>query len=258
MIHLFDRLAGVYATSVYLPFSALSRRLRLASKAERTHLQPTRLPSVSWRNIIKPGQIRLLETRKCNGNVRLSELGVLAQLAHNCRKGGTLFEIGTFDGRTTLNLATNAPRGCKVVTLDLPDNGETKFALDKGERRFTRKAVSGERYRRYVGRDTAMAEIEQLLGDSACFDAGRYRRSCTLVFVDGSHAYDYVLSDSSLARELIEPGGVIVWHEYGVWRGVTKGLEELAAGWHAPLLHVRGTSLVVLRTSPEAVMSTKQ
>ena len=35
------------------------------------------------------------------------------------------------------------------------------------------------------------------------------------VFVDGDHSYDGVLQDSRLALDLVRPGGVIAWHDYG-------------------------------------------
>jgi hypothetical protein len=47
--------------------------------------------------------------------------------------------------------------------------------------------------------------------------------------------------------EAIAPGGVIVWHDYGVWKGVTKGLEELEDQEGLGLKNIRGTSLVVWR-----------
>jgi hypothetical protein len=39
--------------------------------------------------------------------------------------------------------------------------------------------------------------------------------------------------------------GMVIWHDYGVWEGVTRALEEIEASRHLGLRHVRGTSLVV-------------
>jgi hypothetical protein len=41
----------------------------------------------------------------------------------------------------------------------------------------------------------------------------------------------------------------VVWHDYGVWEGVTLALEELDAERKLGLRHVRGTSLVIWRAS---------
>ena len=42
----------------------------------------------------------------------------------------------------------------------------------------------------------------------------------------------------------------MIWHDYGVWDGVTGALEEIEAGRKLGLRQVRGTSLVIWR-APE-------
>jgi hypothetical protein len=64
-----------------------------------------------------------------------------------------------------------------------------------------------------------------------------------LVVVDGSHAREYVRSDSALARAMARPGGWIVWHDYGIWPDVTAVLDELAGAM--PLVRLESTTLVV-------------
>jgi hypothetical protein len=69
------------------------------------------------------------------------------------------------------------------------------------------------------------------------------------VFVDGSHVKDYARKDSDTAFGLVSEGGIVIWHDYGVWEGVTQALEELEAERRLGLRHVRGTSLVLWRAS---------
>jgi hypothetical protein len=69
--------------------------------------------------------------------------------------------------------------------------------------------------------------VVQLRGDSATFDWSSHRGRAGLVFVDGSHAYDYAWKDSETATRLVKPGGIVLWHDDGVWPGVTQALEEL-------------------------------
>ena len=45
--------------------------------------------------------------------------------------------------------------------------------------------------------------------------------------------------------KVIRPSGTIIWHDYGVWEGVTKALDEIEATQHLGLRHIRGTSLVI-------------
>ena len=91
----------------------------------------------------------------------------------------------------------------------------------------------------------AAGRIIQLYGDSAQFDWSPHLGRAGLVFVDGSHAYDYVIADSDTAFRLVAKKGMVIWHDYGVWDGVTRALEEIEASRYLGLRHVRGTSLVV-------------
>ena len=160
-----------------------------------------------------------------------------------------VFEIGTFNGKTTLNLAANAPAAAAVYTLDLPVKSDITTALrpHPWDKDFVAKRESGRHYR-----ESAYAhKIRQLWGDSASFDYGPFAGSIDLVFVDGSHSYEYVKSDSRAALRLLRNGsGTILWHDYGTaWHDVTKALNELFEGDPAfsGLRHLRGTSLVWLR-----------
>lgn len=208
-------------------------------------MQETKLPETTWQDCSTTGSVRLWEHEKQNGNVRLSELAILCAFAAGCAPGTKLFEIGTFDGRTTINLAANSPGSCNVFTLDLPPTITPKYSIAEGERHLVDKAMSGARYEKHRASSPALvAKITQLLGDSATFDYTPYEGSCSLIFVDGSHAYDYLLADTRTAMKLAKHGGVIVWHDYGIWEGVTRGLEELDQREKFGLRNIRGTSLV--------------
>lgn len=65
--------------------------------------------------------------------------------------------------------------------------------------------------------------------------------------MDGSHAYDYVIKGTETALKLVAAGGVIIWHDYGIWPDVTCGLEEIDQQKDLGLVNVSGTSLVFWR-----------
>jgi hypothetical protein len=242
------RLNGLYARSVYLPVSAFGRELRAVSRRVRgvTRGQQTTLPVADWREVIDPRPIRLVEVRKNAGDVNMAELAVLASAAAAARAGEDIIEIGTFDGRTTLNLAVNAQPHYRVFTLDLPPGTTPKFALAVGERAFVEKPRSGRLFRDAAPEWAAPAgRITQLIGDSAAFDWSAHVGRAGLVFVDGSHAHDYVIADTDTAFRLVADKGMVIWHDYGVWEGVTRALEQIEASRRLGLRHVRGTSLVV-------------
>ena len=246
------RLNGAGTRILYPPIARLGRRLRSLSRRLRGKQEPpppvTRLPAYAWPDVIPARPIYLTETGKRLGNVTPGELAFLATAAAGVSPGSEIIEIGTFDGRTTLNLAINSPAQVSVNTLDLPRDTATQFDLVPVERQFVDKPMSGERFRKAAAPwSAAAARITQLFGDSATFDWSPHYGRAGLVFVDGSHAYDYAKADSETAFRLLADKGVVIWHDYGVWEGVTRALEEIEASRHLGLRHVRGTSLVVWR-----------
>ncbi len=246
------RCNGFYALNLYLPLWAASHawntRLRALRGVKNRHAQATRLSQIAWSQAFPSRRIHLVAISKRNGNVRLGELAVLAQAAAATRPGDEIIEIGTFDGRTTLNLSLNAPHASPIFTLDLPPQQPTQFELASGERHFVDKPFPGERLRACPRRWlNDAARIVQLEGDSATFDWSAHLGKAGLVFVDGSHAYQYARKDSETAFRLVAKGGMVLWHDYGVWEGVTRALEELDAERKLGLRHIHGTSLVIWR-----------
>lgn len=245
------RVNAFHALHLYLPASIIAARVRTSLRNLRgasLKVPKTCLSSVSWREIFASRPICLAEMHKCDGNVRMSELAVLALAASHAPTGSEIIEIGTFDGRTALNLAINAPRDATVMTLDLPADCAPALAIEVSERQYVDKPAPGVRLRSCDARWRGHANhVVQLYGDSATFDWSRHRKRAGLVFVDGSHAYNYVKKDSETAMRLVRPDGMVFWHDYGVWPGVTQALEELETNDHLGLVNIRGTSLVFWR-----------
>jgi hypothetical protein len=251
------RWRGFYALNLHLPIQAMDHdwraRRRLRRGIVRRHAQPTRLPQIPWSEAFPRSAVSLVEISKRNGNVRLGELAILAQAAAATAPGTEIIEIGTFDGRTAINLSVNAPPANPVFTLDLPPGEATQFALDAGERHFVNKPFPGDRFRSCHPAWTGKAaKIVQMMGDSATFDWSAHVGKVGLVFVDGSHAYQYALADSHTAFRLAASGATVIWHDYGVWDGVTRALEEIESEQRLGLKHIRGTSLVVWRAGRPA------
>jgi hypothetical protein len=214
--------------------------------------EPQILPTVAISHVL-PGlfEPRLLEIDPAEGNVTTLELAVLTESVRRSQPS-VLFEIGTFDGRTTLNLAANAPTAARIHTLDLPASQitATRYGLDRGESQFVKKESSG---RRFVGTHFA-PKIIQLFGDSATFDFLPFRGGIDWFFIDGSHAYDYVRSDTARALASIrDSGGIIFWHDYQPdWPGVIRALNELQRSEKriAGLVHIEGTTLAYCEVPP--------
>jgi hypothetical protein len=249
------RMAGAYALRGYLPVSLGARTLRrrLRRLRGKPEAPAARLMQAPWTRVLKTRPIRLTETDKSDGNVRLSELAILALAASAVPPGSEIIEIGTFDGRTALNLAINAPAGVSIATLDLPADQPSALDIEASERRYVDKPTPGARLRscNTIWRSAA-ERVVQLRGDSATYDWSPHHGRAGLVFVDGSHAYDYVRKDTETALQLVGQGGVVLWHDYGVWPGVNRALEELEATKGLGLVAIAGTSLVFWRAEMDA------
>lgn len=251
------RWLGFYSTEVYHPISMITDSLRdyfrrIGGKKDKRR-QKTSLPRIHWKSAIQRKPIVLCELQKADGNVRISELGIICQFARSLKgteppQGeGLIFEIGTFDGRTTLNFALNA-ENYKIVTLDLPSKSQTELRVEPSEKKYIKKHISGERFIKNAARfPESVQKIRQLYGDSATFDYREFEGKCDMVFVDGSHSYEYLRKDSETAFRLRSKEGIIIWHDYGVWEGVTRGLEEIERETKIGLKHIAGTSLVILK-----------
>jgi predicted O-methyltransferase YrrM len=213
------------------------------------------LPQVEWSELIPPN-LRVAVREKdtgVDGNISAFELEIISKLVKLTRPR-VLFEIGTFDGRTTLNLAAHSRPGARVYTLDLPRAGidEAGLPLASHDRKYINKPQSGLRFR---GTDVEH-KITQLYGDSAAFDFRPYHAGVDFLFIDGSHSYHYVLNDSRRALEMVRGRGVILWHDYVssgyvYWPGLVRALDELHASDPAfrGLKHIQGTALAVLQIS---------
>jgi predicted O-methyltransferase YrrM len=210
--------------------------------------EPALLPEIGIGGLApadRPIDLRAIES--VDGNVTDRELVNICRLVKNLEPT-RVFEFGTFDGRTTLNMAVNAGEEASIYTLDLPRSAieNASRPLHRAEVRYADKPASGERYQ---GTE-AEARIVQLYGDSGTFDFAAYYGNMDLIFIDASHTFDYVVNDSLHALRMLRPsGGTIIWHDYSLWDGVTGALNQLHRK-HASfsgLKRISGTTLAVLR-----------
>jgi predicted O-methyltransferase YrrM len=193
--------------------------------------------------------VRITEVEAVTGNTGITELYILSFFARKL-ECSSIFEIGTFDGRTALNFAINSPPGAKVYTIDLPKNAPTAVALPvtPGDNVHIQRNVTGQRYRN-KDREAfpEVGKIVQLFGDSATFDFSPFFGKIDMVFVDAAHSYEYVMNDSRIAMKLMKDGGgLIIWHDYDARHdGLTRALNELNEEHHEiEFFHIQGTTLV--------------
>lgn len=141
-----------------------------------------------------------------------TEAWILGVFAKGARE---IFEFGTATGRTTYLLARNAPADARVTTLTLPRSGHADYSAQAGDSAVARSTALEESvYEKFLYSGTAVeAKVTQLFGDSKLFDERPHEGRYDLIFIDGSHAYSYVKSDSEKAFRMLKPGGTIAWHD---------------------------------------------
>jgi hypothetical protein len=228
-------------TATYPVRPAVRRRALLAGNAEawRAYLPRVRLDAFT-QGFKDTEMISVSAIPTRDHNCSLFELVTLATIARSVAPRRIL-EIGTYDGRSILAMAMNAPADAEVVTLNLPPDHVAITGTSSTDALLSEKVVSGYRALQHP-RGTA---VTQIFGDSRDHDFSSYE-PCGMVFIDGAHDTVSAMSDSRQALEIIDrKDGVIVWHDatsYGV-RAVTS--EFLSQG--LPLRLIEGTDIAVLR-----------
>jgi len=203
------------------------------------------IPGVSVEKVLPDfSEARILSPIGTYGNANHFDLMVINELVRR-NKPRTIFEIGTFDGRTTLNLAHFSPPDAKIFTLDLPASGleNAKLPMYSSETMYVEKPESGIKFRN----TPQEKKITQLLGDSATFDFSPYRKKMDFIFVDGAHSYEYVINDTKRALDMLSPDkGIILWHDYLCVEGLTHALNDLykQTPEFKTMQFLEGTSLV--------------
>ena len=143
-----------------------------------------------------------------------------------------------------------------MTSLDLDQTRLAPGACSGDSQRGSKVALAESRFATefvYTGSDVEH-KIEQLFGDTKRFDPAPYRGRCDLIFIDGSHAYSYIMNDTRKALDMLAPGGTILWHDYRVADAgsadVYRALNELRR--ELPLVRLAGTAIVAYRSAGAA------
>lgn len=137
-----------------------------------------------------------------------------------------IFEIGTYNGRTTAVFILNSSPDGEVFTLDLPPQTgslpeylptDIGLVQDRRPEGYLQRAGLGQRY-------------QQIYCDSMNFDPEPFRDSVDLGFIDGAHAEKFVRNDTTKMAIMVSRRGYVFWHDYGgrgSFRPLSKYLETL-------------------------------
>ena len=107
---------------------------------------------------------------------------------------------------------------------------------------------------RYIGIDVPDNKLAGRLVDDPRFELMLRRNGydsplslprADAIFVDGDHSVLACQFDTDLAHSLVNPGGVIFWHDYGSWSADVNSVLESERAKGRELVHVQGTDLAV-------------
>ena len=136
--------------------------------------------------------------RMCSG----SQPRFLYELSSDTKDLGEIVEIGTCAGKSTIALAfgQQAKQGRPIYTIDIAEHPE----IDKN----IESAGVGEFIERVVERSS-------LLGK-------KWDKSIELLFIDGDHRYNGIVSDLRHWCRHVAPGGKVAFHDYPGFEGVNE------------------------------------
>ncbi len=126
------------------------------------------------------------------------DMAVLVELAKRFKNCDYL-EIGTWRGESLVNVS---PYCNSCVSVSLSDVEMKQFGFNE---KYTR-------VQRFFSKD--LKNVKHIGANSRTFDFNSLNQKFDLIFVDGDHSYDGVLSDTRKVFELLkDKNSIIVWHD---------------------------------------------
>lgn len=180
-----------------------------------------------------------------DGGSLVTDIALLKGLARklkNCK----YFEIGTWRGESAANLADICT---EVFTLNMTDEDLRRIGIS--EKSIAQQGLFSKNNKR----------VTHIRSDSRSFDFSSLNRKFDLVFIDGSHHYEDVKSDTqNVFKHLIHENSIVVWHDYGTtpedirFEVFAAILDGTPRNYHEDLYHVAHTkSAIFYRYKPNAM-----
>jgi len=136
-----------------------------------------------------------------------AEGDLLFSLARLCNTG-SIVEIGSFQGKSTIYLAAGSAAGARVPVYAIDPNLDTCHLLQEN--------VARSGFSHLVHPIIAKSEVV----------AGSFDKPIELLFIDGSHDEPAVELDWDLWVPKVIPGGYVAMHDTLLWPGPCKIAEQ--------------------------------
>ena len=178
-----------------------------------------------------------------DGSLGLQDQVALMSLLRD-REPEIVLEIGTYNGATTRLIAINLPRA-KIHTLDLPPDISSEELHQSKLPKDDFHLIGNRRVGEAIVSDPAITNVTQHYGDSATWDFSPVQ-GLDFVFIDGSHTYEYVRSDTIRCAEAAAGRATFVWHDFDYCHyDVVRYLTEMASAG-LPVRHIASTNMAMM------------
>ena len=153
------------------------------------------------------------QVRKVDGWLSRPEGRLLYRLARQCTGRGSIVEIGSWKGKSTIWLANGSRSGqkTKIHAVD-PHTGSTEH-----QQQFGRVWTFDE-----FQRNIKSAGVDDLIVPHVDFSeaaARTFKDPVELIFIDGLHEYEGVKSDFEAWFPKVIDGGIMAFHDTTGWPG---------------------------------------
>lgn len=206
----------------------------------------TQLKEISFSDLFNDFNITVSPVTFLDGGSMVTDLALLKGLAGKINNGA-YFEIGTWRGESVANVS---PVCSECYTMDLTDVEKKKLGLP--EEYIQQHAVLSKHLKNVI----------HLKDNSLKFDFASLNRKFDLVFIDGDHHYESVLSDTrNVFKHLIHDKTIVVWHDYAYYPGAVRNetfaavLDALDSSLHSNLFYVQNTMCAVYFPFPDLHMT---
>jgi predicted O-methyltransferase YrrM len=175
------------------------------------------------------------------------QAGRLWDRASELRPGARIVEIGSFRGRSAIVLASSAPDGVEIITID-PHGGN-----DRGP-----QEIEGFEAQAQEDHEVFLANLERAGVRQRITHLRRYSTDALdlvagevdLLYIDGAHRFSPALSDIRRWGGRVTPGGTLLIHDAFSSIGVTGAL-AVSLFWDRGFRYVgRSGSLAEYRKQP--------
>lgn len=163
----------------------------------------------------------------------------VALLKSLCRKfeNASYFEIGTWRGESVRNVA---------------DVAKECFTLNLSKQQIIDLGMSEKYADAHAFFSKGLSNVTHLNGDSRSFDYAGLNKKFDVVFIDGNHHFDFVVSDTQKVFEhLLHDNSIVVWHDYAFnpekvrFELMHAILDGVPREFHPNLYHVANTMCAI-------------